>query len=744
MISAALFCVLILAAPGRADQPPAEPAARQPDIESLINDLGARDFSARRAADKQLRAIGLPALEHLERAAQSENSRIKRAATRILRDVRLGITPDWPADLILLARYYPRTRDLDRRRDALRRIADTMQEKAVPLLVEAMASESEAEGGYALVCFKRINSEKVCRKLLDVLKKPANSAQTRAVALARTRLGMEFDPRHVLGAGDVDDSTRTKMQESAVVQLLAQLSQQEFDEVAEYGERFAKASPDDPRFPYLQAEALIALGRPDEAQACQKQALALNPKKELPHYNAADLLTTLGRRRLAALEWLAILAMPPHNSVYDVNAHLALARIYEESGLFEKAADSLASALDAYKKARAAGVGIGYDLDKIRVARWGLLNGRPHPLTRAERGDPINLVVHEFDAHPELNAEVLWDTLDDNFDLSLYVDPTLGPTGLPAIAGIRVTPSQVWMSRDLEFQMKAVLVDQYGNPFDGKINWSVERGGGLDPGMYYGGSRYFDAAGSAGDGTVDENGVFKGKEGETGTVRVVASADDDPAVKGSGTLGVGHVPAIIPGKNALLRLGSKGDMKRARVYARALTPEEIAEHAEGKGLETRDNALVGDWIFEKLIYGTYASKVGVGMNAKVVGDVEQITDDDGTYLRMGNGAYLQVAQNRRLNFYRECTLEAWIRTQRSTNYGPIISKFPCDWWGFNFEHEAGSLRLRAMGDISVHYKFTPGAWTHLVAVLAGNGHMLIYANGKLLKEQKPFPFIVYW
>ncbi len=106
--------------------------------------------------------------------------------------------------------------------------------------------------------------------------------------------------------------------------------------------------------------------------------------------------------------------------------------------------------------------------------------------------------------------------------------------------------------------------------------------------------------------------------------------------------------------------------------------------------------------------------------------------------------YLQVAQEKRLNMFHSCTLEIWMRPAKGGLGGIIFSKFHSDWWGVRFEEYGDSLRLRAMGDITVRHSIEPGKWTHLVAVLGGNGHMQIYANGKLLGEQKPGPMIVYW
>jgi len=731
-----------MAAPAAAEDLPADPAERAQAIESLINDLGAADRDKRDAATDALRRIGLPALKALEKAAESENARLRFSSRKIAKDVRLGITPDWPAHITLLARYYDRMPQLDRRREVLRRICDRVKEKAVPLLLIAMASDKPAEAECGVNCLKRINTESVCRAIVRLMEEPKNPYQIRALALARARLGQEFDARHVLDAGPVDESTQKKMVEAGVRQLLEQLAGREYEEVAEYAGRFAKAAAFEPRFLYIQAEALAGLHREDQAAALCRQALALNPEEEAPHEAAAEMLIRLGRRRLAAGEWQAILKTPPEGGLYDIDAHLRLAGAYEASGLFEKAADALAGGLAAYRKARAAGLGVGYTEKKIRVARWGLIDGHHAAMTRAERGDSVNLVVEALDDHPEFKGEVVWNTLDDKFDLPLYLDPALGPTGPPRLAAIRVSPFEVWLPMEEQFQFKAALVDQYGNPFDGKVEWTASPGGGVDPGMFYGGSRYFDAVGSGGDGAVDESGLFTGSR--TGLVTVAAVAVDNPAITGSARLGVGHVPAIIPAIHAPLRMHSAGDLDRVRIYRRALTPEEIADHAAGNGLNVKDEALLGNWDFEKQTYGAYRNTVGLGLAAKVVGEVEQAEEDGRKFVRLNGKGFLEVPEDRSLNFSKACTIETWVRATEKGFSGRIVSKFRTDWWGFLLEMDAGGLRLRCMGDLLARYTMPRNEWTYIAAVMGGNGMLQIYVNGKLLKEQKPHAFIVYY
>jgi hypothetical protein len=56
----------------------------------------------------------------------------------------------------------------------------------------------------------------------------------------------------------------------------------------------------------------------------------------------------------------------------------------------------------------------------VRVARWGLMDSQPTPAAHEAVGASVPLVLESFTDHPELESELLRDTLPENFDLKLW------------------------------------------------------------------------------------------------------------------------------------------------------------------------------------------------------------------------------------------------------------------------------------------------------------------------------------
>ncbi len=205
MVFLSLLCSVLLAVPA-GERP--DPADQGRIIDLLINDLGAAKYKTREAATMGLRRIGLPALKALERAAKSNDPEVRTRARKILKDVRLGITPEWPAELALLARHYNRLTDLGRRQDALKRIAAKLGAKAVPILIVGLAAPEPAEAESALNCLKRIDSEESARMVVKILTEPKTTFQKQALALARARLGETRDALQILSSDETDKRTR--------------------------------------------------------------------------------------------------------------------------------------------------------------------------------------------------------------------------------------------------------------------------------------------------------------------------------------------------------------------------------------------------------------------------------------------------------------------------------------------------------------------------------------------------------
>jgi hypothetical protein len=61
----------------------------------------------------------------------------------------------------------------------------------------------------------------------------------------------------------------------------------------------------------------------------------------------------------------------------------------------------------------------------IRVAQWGMRDLKPTPLAAQVPGASVKLVLESFADHDELVPELISDTLEENFDLTLYTDVNL-------------------------------------------------------------------------------------------------------------------------------------------------------------------------------------------------------------------------------------------------------------------------------------------------------------------------------
>jgi len=103
-----------------------------------------------------------------------------------------------------------------------------------------------------------------------------------------------------------------------------------------------------------------------------------------------------------------------------------------------------------------------YEEKKLRVAHWGLVYKKPTPIARAKPGHAAILTLEKFSDHSELGAEFLSDTLPEDFDLTLYVDPTVpdaaagGPT--TSTKG-KLSLAKSYLAAGLKDKARAILVE---------------------------------------------------------------------------------------------------------------------------------------------------------------------------------------------------------------------------------------------------------------------------------------------
>jgi tetratricopeptide (TPR) repeat protein len=394
-VRSVLGLVLLAAAPAPAEAPRAVPVRVEGVIESLARDLGAERYEVREQATEVLRRVGPAAADALEKAAESDDPEVRIRARRVLADVRLGIGSDWPAEMALLVRHYDGLNEGERQQ-TMYRLSQGLGDKAVPFLVQRLASDNPREAQNAFYALQRLNSDEAASGILAGLKAAVNPAQANALSWARYRAVGGSDAPRVRVTGPAEAKAPNEVVEKAIQDCLAQIREGKSDQAAGAAREAAKAVPQEPRLAYLQAEACAALGKNDDAKALRERAFAMNPTDELPHARAAEMLEDLGRRRLAAREWESVLKIPPADGAADVNAHLHLAALCNASGIFDRAAASLRTALELLTKARDAGQALtlaGGTEDELRAeVQQALRKASQYPESAKPDGEIVDEV----------------------------------------------------------------------------------------------------------------------------------------------------------------------------------------------------------------------------------------------------------------------------------------------------------------------------------------------------------------
>lgn len=116
-----------------------QPAPAFPSITAAVAALGDDEFSVRQRASDFLWRAGAPALAQLEQATRSADPEVRMRSNLIVRNLRLGITPDSPADLqLLVLQFYDGDRNT-----RLRVINELRQKAAYKTLFGLMQVETD-------------------------------------------------------------------------------------------------------------------------------------------------------------------------------------------------------------------------------------------------------------------------------------------------------------------------------------------------------------------------------------------------------------------------------------------------------------------------------------------------------------------------------------------------------------------------------------------------------------------------
>lgn len=351
LLCMALYAGVLAASPAAAITPAPTPPAAVVTLDSLlgplVHNLGADRFEMRERATEALRYIGPAAREALEAAVKSEDPEVRVRARRLLEDLRLGITPDWPSEAVLLARRFDQMNN-EERLNAMNRISQMLGPKAATFFIQQLMSDDRALAELADYAIQSTKSDDVARQVLDTLlqaqtlKEPKGPFQppSRTMTWAQSRVGLPLEGFRVLPAGKdgAQPPAKDGPAEAGVKKLLALLAEKKLDEMFEAAGELAKASPQDARPVYLQAEVCDSI-RPDEAKALRERAAALNPDDKAAHAAAAEMLHRIGWRVLAAAEFEKVLKTPPAGGAADINAQFHLGVLCRESGLFQRASN---------------------------------------------------------------------------------------------------------------------------------------------------------------------------------------------------------------------------------------------------------------------------------------------------------------------------------------------------------------------------------------------------------------------
>lgn len=313
-------------------------------VQPLVRDLGAADYAVRERASRRLRQSGPGALPALARAAASEDPEVRFRAIEAMRGIRYGLGADWPDQAAQTLRRYGELAPADRAA-ALRFLAESLSERAVPFLVARLRNGDEAEAHAASEALREVETPAFGRALLSALGKPRNKDEIKARAWGLRCVGRRFDMYRLLARAKITDSPDLRL-EAAVSQLLARARAGHWEALERPAEALAREFPADTRALYVRAEALETMGRADRARELRRHALAANRGDQPAHYHAAAMLSELGRRRLALPEWQLVLEMPLREDVYDVNACIGLVADCAEGGDFERAASLLERTLE--------------------------------------------------------------------------------------------------------------------------------------------------------------------------------------------------------------------------------------------------------------------------------------------------------------------------------------------------------------------------------------------------------------
>jgi hypothetical protein len=184
--------------------------------------------------------------------------------------------------------------------------------------------------------------------------------------------------------------------------------------------------------------------------------------------------------------------------------------------------------------------------------------------------------------------------------------------------------------------------------------------------------------------------------------------------------------------------GFPGDMDRVRLYARALTPPEVAAHAQRQYEPcTAASGCVAEWTFEELNSGVYLSSGPTSLPARVVGNVQSVAAPEGKGVHFDGTGWLEVAHDPALAFTSTFTWEAWVRRAEPCPpqlNGCVLQRYIDKSPTFTIDAHVGSYRvILDAGAFHGHPWPKANVWTHGV-VAVDETAVRYYSDGKLIES----------
>ncbi len=186
-----------------------------------------------------------------------------------------------------------------------------------------------------------------------------------------------------------------------------------------------------------------------------------------------------------------------------------------------------------------------------------------------------------------------------------------------------------------------------------------------------------------------------------------------------------------------------GDMRRARLFKRALTADEVAQLASAPLASLDgDPALVADWLFDRTVNGVCPNPPNPDLVPHIVREVQIVDSEGGKVARFAGRGYLEAPPDPRLTL-SDFTLDAWIKPGVLPGTGArIIDRVTAgvdD--GYLLDTCPGnSLRLITQrGHLGYGANLQPGVWVHVAATFDERTGLRLYLNGKPVAQGAPDP-----